>query len=788
MPSWLAESALMFFEYEDWSLFRTIDGLQQRAGVPKNQLSRLVLKELADNGLDNGATVRVASLPPEDGSYIVEDGGTGIDGGPEAIARLFSINRPMISSKRLRLPTRGALGNGLRVVAGAVLASAGSLAVTTRNQRIGLCPERDGTTTVTSVEAVEFPVGTRVEISFGPTLAYDCNALYWANIACHLAHQGTQYVGKSSPWWYDGAQFHELLYASGPRPVRELIARLDGCSGGKAGEIITAANLERAICRDVTPGQAVELLEAARDAARQVNPKRLGAVGPQAFFSDHAYAIAHGVAHFGPAALPRSQIPFVVEAWVSKRTTEGDTLLTACINRTPATGSLYAARDKRDIDAFGCGLSNTIAKAPSDVQFSIYINVTTPFMPITSDGKAPDLEPFLVEIATAVSKAVRKAHRPQGRVRGLSQKDVVLDNLDDVIDDVSGGRKFRFNSRQILYKMRPIVRGELEQTLELANFTKIIDDYEAENGEIEGMYREPRGSIYHPHIGKTLPLGTLMVETYERPLWTFNKFLYIEKEGFSETLKDPDVRWGERHDCAIASSKGFTTRAARDLVDKLAAHDEPVTVFCVHDADGPGTLIYQTFQEATKARGARKIKIVNLGLEPWEAIEMRLEVERLERKKNKNGEEIRQPVGEYAKENPCDQPEGDWEEWLQSKRVELNAMSTPDFIDWLHKKMADYHEKTGTSDKLIPPGDVLESELDKRVEEKVRAAVTERILCEAGLESQVDAVITEIEKPTSAALAEGIRCLFEQEPAREWRDHIEAVAHKLTHELEGRKR
>ena len=81
------------------------------------------------------------------------------------------------------------------------------------------------------------------------------------------------------------------------------------------------------------------------------------------------------------------------------------------------------------------------------------------------------------------------------------------------------------------------------------------------------------------------------------------------------------MRWAERHDCALMSSKGFSTRAARDLVDKLAEHDEPVDVFCVHDADAYGTMIYQTLQEATKARGARKIKIVNLGLEPWEAID-----------------------------------------------------------------------------------------------------------------------------------------------------------------------
>ena len=149
------------------------------------------------------------------------------------------------------------------------------------------------------------------------------------------------------------------------------------------------------------------------------------------------------------------------------------------------------------------------------------------------------------------------------------------------------------------------------------------------------MYREPRGSIYHPHRKETITLGDLMVEKYERPRWTFNKLLYIEKEGASEALKE--IRWSERHDCAVMSSKGFSTRAARDLIDKLVEHDEPVEVFCVHDADAYGTMIYQTLQEATKARGARKIKIINLGLEPWEAIAMGLEVETVKRGEKPQG-------------------------------------------------------------------------------------------------------------------------------------------------------
>jgi len=201
----------------------------------------------------------------------------------------------------------------------------------------------------------------------------------------------------------------------------------------------------------------------------------------------------------------------------------------------------------------------------------------------------------------------------------------------------------------------------------------------------------------------------------------------------------------------------------RDLVDKLAEHDEPVTVFCVHDADAYGTMIYQTFQEATKARGARKIRIVNLGLEPWEAAEMGLEIEEVEEKNR------RKPVADYV----CERRDGDaWEEWLQSNRVELNAMTTPQFIEWLDGKMAGY-------DKLIPPADVLEAELNARVEDKVREAITERILREANVDGQVAAAIAKIETPDSTALAAGIKQLFDATPDAQWRDHIESVATEL---------
>ena len=100
-------------------------------------------------------------------------------------------------------------------------------------------------------------------------------------------------------------------------------------------------------------------------------------------------------------------------------------------------------------------------------------------------------------------------------------------------------------------------------------------------------------------------------------------------------------------------------------------------------------------------------------------------------------------------------------------------MTTPQFIEWLDGKMAAFS-------KLIPPPDVLTAELDARIENKVRAAVSERILREARFEGQVATAIAAIKKPSAATLAKGIKQLFKQKADREWRDHIEAIAAERT--------
>src|SRR5262245_61705960 len=130
-------------ERPEWLDFMTLEGISRKAGVPQARLPQLLVKELVDNAADTGAEFRFGPLDGGEGLFV-EDDGCGIPGTDEEVARLFSVNRAMVSTKHIRKPRRGALGNGLRVVAGAVRASGGSLTVKTKGRSLALQVEDDG--------------------------------------------------------------------------------------------------------------------------------------------------------------------------------------------------------------------------------------------------------------------------------------------------------------------------------------------------------------------------------------------------------------------------------------------------------------------------------------------------------------------------------------------------------------------------------------------------------------------------------------------------------------------
>jgi hypothetical protein len=618
-------------------MFRSLATLGQKAGVPVERLPRLVARELVDNALDAGGACHFGEL---DGGLFVDDNGPGLPGSDEEIAALFSVRRPMMTSKLIRLPTRGALGNGLRVVAGAVLASGGKLVVSTRGRTLRLQPQEDGSTLVVGSEPWKDPDGTRVEVYFGPALAdKDPYPLAWCYRAQELADRGKFYKGRTSPHWYDSDAFWELLQASAGVTVGQVIVQMQDCS--KKAERIAGAHFERP-AQELTREEAQAALFVARKESAPVAAPRLGAVGKMSTYA--SYALATGSFELQAArGNVGAEIPFVVEAWARR----ADRMSVAvCVNRTPVSAQVNVQRqgdDKNNCALFGCNLRYVFRVGKGN--YDLLINVICPFMPITTDGKEPDLDPLWEQIQRPVEAAIRGAKRksPAAVDQKLpSKKEVILGALDDAIQKVSDGGRHRYSLRQLFYAIRPSFLQVFNEEPLYDTFTGIIGEHEACLGhDLPGIYRDTRGLLYHPHSGEIIPLGTLAVERYKRPQWSFNKVLYCDKEGFFPVLID--AKWPERNDCALLTSKGFASRAVRDLLDLLGETDEPITFYCVHDADGPGTMIYQALQEGTRARPRRIFKVVNLGLEPAEGREMELPVEPVERK---NGRTV--PVADYA--------------------------------------------------------------------------------------------------------------------------------------------
>jgi hypothetical protein len=443
----VAEISSPLFTREDWTLLRTVPGVCQVAGVPPERLRRLVFKELADNGLDVG---NCSGGEYGDGGYAIEDDGPGMP--PELAPHLFSIRRPLTSSKLLRLPTRGALGNGLRVVAGAVLASGGRLEVWTRNQHLRLFP-RDNGETVVEATAADFSRGTRVCVWLGSRIPSDPHADSWARQAIALAG-GEVYHGKSSPHWYDADSFFELCQAAGAQTVRDLVANLDGCTGGRAGQI--AAPWKGRLAASLTRIETEALDAAACGASKSVSAERLGALGAD-LFPGYIYARAtdtmvHGAGR-GQAA---ASIPYVVEVWAGRAGDRCDGARWA-VNRTPITGEIFCYREPKKKTALvvsGCGLYH--AAEVGGEALELQVSVLTPYMPITTDGKAPNLEPIGETILEVVERAARKLRRSAPRsVARLSQKDVILGSLDAAIAQASGDGTHRYSLRQLYYAVRP---------------------------------------------------------------------------------------------------------------------------------------------------------------------------------------------------------------------------------------------------------------------------------------------------------------------------------------------
>jgi hypothetical protein len=348
------------------------------------------------------------------------------------------------------------------------------------------------------------------------------------------------------------------------------------------------------------------------------------------------------------------------------------------------------------------------------------------------------LKKSLHSITSDWTKAKRQADR-QNRVsradldrmrRGhyrVTIKDAAYEVMEQAYLKASNNGTLPANARQVMYAARPLV---LEKTggecwKNSAYFTQVLlPEFMEENG-IAGDWDvvfDARGHLSEPHTGKQIGLGTLEVRSYIAQ-WTnghiasddlrvkiiaretktvgpHNRYkfvLFVEKEGFDPLFES--VHLANRYDLAIMSTKGMSVTAARQLVEDLS--DEDVTILVLHDFDKSGFSILGSLQNDTRRYTfSTTPNVVDLGLRLSDVKKLGLQSEPVEYSGRVDPRHNLRENGATDKE--CEflvqQHGGYW----TGRRVELNAMTSRQLIDWLEAKL-----KAAGVKKVVPEKKIL---------------------------------------------------------------------------------
>jgi hypothetical protein len=346
----------------------------------------------------------------------------------------------------------------------------------------------------------------------------------------------------------------------------------------------------------------------------------------------------------------------------------------------------------------------------------------------------------------------------------------------------SGGGVYPATARQIMYAIRGQVQGMTERRLDDHYFTQtLLPDYIAETGVNWNVVYDDRGHFQEPHEdGTVIGLGTLNVRNYisqghsltisslkhtpemvtaKGPGFRFVAILFIEKEGFLPLLET--AGFAERYDLAIMSTKGVSNTSARRLVDTVCSQYQ-VPLLVLRDFDRSGFVIAGTLQRDTRRYAFQnQIQVIDLGLRLEDARRYSLESERVYEKMT----DLK--LRAQLRSNGATEPEIQF--LALGQRVELNAFTSDQFVEWLTGKLDDLQQH-GIISKVVPDVATLEEVYRAHV---ARNYFEERVeeLADQAWEEAADVKVPD-------DLTDQVRQRLSEDPRFPW---YEAVRHLVTH-------
>ena len=359
-------------------------------------------------------------------------------------------------------------------------------------------------------------------------------------------------------------------------------------------------------------------------------------------------------------------------------------------------------------------------------------------------------------------------------------KDAAFAVMEEAWSLATGGGSVPASARTVYYQARPLVQRHTDDELADTYFTQtLMPAYEREIRELPGVYYEARGTLYEPPTGQKVELGTREVADYQFPDWTFDKILFIEKQGLYPPLEAAQL--AERHDMAIIAGQGFATVAARVLLQR-ADRDHTYRLFVLHDADPAGYNIASTLRRETARMPEHQIDIVDLGLHFEDGEAMGLQRETFTRRKAlPAGLELTERAhavfqGQRAFD---DKGKGVW----VGERIELNAMTSPQLVAYIEQGLKD----AGATAKVVPDVATISHEARgiarSRTEVALREAIMDAVDIDAIVDAIADAWVPDAFAEDIAGLTpEAVAAYLERHPTVPWKA---AIAAPLAVRLEG---
>ena len=308
------------------------------------------------------------------------------------------------------------------------------------------------------------------------------------------------------------------------------------------------------------------------------------------------------------------------------------------------------------------------------------------------------------------------------RERGVSFKEAAWEVMETAYMLASGNGALPAHARQVMYAARGHIQKATGRQLEDNYFTQtLLPDYVEETGVEWDVVYDARGHFQEPHEGESFGIGTLEVRAYlaamsdpsvieatltqakletSGPSGSFGGVLFIEKEGFMPLLKAAKI--AEKFDLALMSTKGMSVVAARALADEMCyEHDIPLLL--LHDFDKAGFSIAGTLQRDTRRyEFQNNIRVIDLGLSLADVQAMRLEHEYQHHPKANRAALIANLQESGATDEEIQFMFQDWDRLRSTRRVELNSMTSPQFIEFLQRKLQE-----NDIGKIVPDHELL---------------------------------------------------------------------------------